>query len=348
MKRTSLRIALFGGLSVAVLFAAQINGYFDFFQITAPGNPPAGQTRTFVDATQKIFYDLTDGGVKHHTVATSSCSGGTPVVGNINNDGSVTCAAGGGSGNTTTLAACATYPPSTAGHSTGDIYKCTDSEYQLIFNGSIWVPSTDGIVVTRPDISTFTNFGSVPDASDNTRGPFMMQRLYGAGYNWTEFTKAIPAGSSYTITLGFRMRFNQEPSDQAYAAIVLRLNSTGQFWAYGWGRESGDLGGDAILFFTNPTTFGGSNPLTAPLSSRWSDGRTIFIRVQADGTNWNYYSGWGLAIDPTSTSTTNWLLRATRPENETITPDQVGFGMTMKDSALIEQMEVVHFSATAP
>jgi hypothetical protein len=344
MKRALLLLLAFVTLC-AVLWAAQVNGYFDFFQITAPGNPPSGQTRVYVDGTQKILYDKTDGGLLHHMVATSSCSGGTPVVGNINIDGTVTCAASGGGGNTTTVGTCITYPPSTAGHSTGDVYKCSDSEYVLYFDGSVWQPSTDGVMVTRPDISTFTNFGSAPDASDNTRGPYWMRfKNGGAGYKWVLWTKAKP-GATFTVTLGFMNLPDKWTGDQIYVCIVLRKTSTGQFWANGFGDD--ELS-QAVIFFTNPTTFGGSNPLSQR-NDHYHWNRISYARVVDDGTNWTYYVGLGGAVDPRSTSNTNWLQVFQQAHNTTITPDEVGFGMsTHVDTAVTQSAEIVHFSATSP
>jgi hypothetical protein len=71
--------------------------------IAAPATPAAGKANVYVDSTQKVLSAKNDAGTVTHTVATSACSGGTPVVGNINADGSVTCAASGGNSSTATL-----------------------------------------------------------------------------------------------------------------------------------------------------------------------------------------------------------------------------------------------------
>ncbi len=92
-------------LCVAVLpiRGSVFNAIFDLIYIGAPVSFASG-VRVYADATQKLLSDKNDAGTIHHTVATSGCSGGTPVVGNINADGSVTCAAGGGGGGGVSLA----------------------------------------------------------------------------------------------------------------------------------------------------------------------------------------------------------------------------------------------------
>jgi hypothetical protein len=273
------------------------------------------------------------------TLADNGGTGRTDLT--INSSG------GGGGGSAVSIGTYASIPGSP---NNGDVYKVTDSQYELIRSAGVWEHFIEGIHVKRPDISTFTNVGSAPDNTDNSRGPFVMSKLYGAGYNWTMYTKALPTGGTgYTITLGFRARFTSEPPDQAYVSIILRESSSGKFWANGWGRENADQGGDAVIFFTNPTTYGGSNPL-AGSSNRWSSGRTLFVRVQDDGTNWTYFSGWGNSVDPSNISNVNWAQVLQITHNGSMTPDQCGFGMTLKDGVGTHAvfMEAVHFSATSP
>lgn len=263
-------------------------------------------------------------------------------------DLTIAASGGGGGGSAVTIGTYASIPGSP---NNGDVYKVTDSQYELIRSAGVWEHFCEGIHVKRPDISTFTNQGSAPDHTDNTRGPFYMDKAFpNAGYDWTMYTKAKPTGGTgFTLTMGFRLRFDQAIPDQGYASVILRLASSGQFWAFGWGNESGNEGGDAVIFFTDPTTYGGSNPLSGANSVRWSSGRTIFLRLQEDSTNWTYFSGWGVSIDPNSTSNVNWLQRYQVTKNNVITPDQVGFGMCLKaGTSHTACMEVVHFSATSP
>lgn len=98
MKRVSVAAAIV--LSAALLFAAGtlVNGSFRFLKIATPASPAAGYVQMWADSTNNLMSDKTSAGTVHHMVATSSCSGGTPVVGNINADGSVTCASSGSPG----------------------------------------------------------------------------------------------------------------------------------------------------------------------------------------------------------------------------------------------------------
>lgn len=67
--------------------------------IAAPATPATGAGVVWFDSTNHVLSEKNNNSATvRHTVVTSSCSGGTPVVGNINADGSVTCAAGGGGG----------------------------------------------------------------------------------------------------------------------------------------------------------------------------------------------------------------------------------------------------------
>lgn len=80
------------------LLAIVVNALSDFVEIGSPASPVAGIGRIYFDSTGHLLSSKNSSGAITHTVATSACSGGTPVVGNINADGTVTCAASGGGG----------------------------------------------------------------------------------------------------------------------------------------------------------------------------------------------------------------------------------------------------------
>jgi len=80
------------------VLASVVNALWDFVEIGAPSTPSGGVGRIYFDSTGHLLSSKNSSGTVTHTVATSSCSAGTPVVGNINADGTVTCAAGGGGG----------------------------------------------------------------------------------------------------------------------------------------------------------------------------------------------------------------------------------------------------------
>jgi hypothetical protein len=62
---------------------------------TQPSAPGPGFLKLWPDITNNVWYGINSSSVVSHLVDTSACTGGTPVVGNINADGSVTCVAGG-------------------------------------------------------------------------------------------------------------------------------------------------------------------------------------------------------------------------------------------------------------
>ncbi len=64
-------------------------------EITAPSTPASSTGVAYFDSTNHVLSEKANNSATvRHTVQTSSCSGSTPVVGNINADGSVTCSAG--------------------------------------------------------------------------------------------------------------------------------------------------------------------------------------------------------------------------------------------------------------
>jgi hypothetical protein len=247
MKRTLLSLLALVTLC-AVLWAMQVNGYLDFFQVTAPGNPPSGQTRVYVDGTQKILYDKTDGGLLHHMVATSSCSGGTPVVGNINIDGTVTCVASGSAGNTTTFATCGTFPPSTAGHSNGDVYLCSDSFYSFVLTSGAWQTLLYGVPVTGA--SVFLNGGTLiaQTTGSQAASPGGVITLDASGASAATkivaYVVPIPVAATYKIWSDFTFTPNQaddgdfgglvwtDGTANTSNAVIFGVRTTGKVIAY--------------------------------------------------------------------------------------------------------------------
>jgi hypothetical protein len=62
MKRKIILVCLGGALVAGLLYAAGVNGYFDFFKIAAPANPATGQARVYVDSgTNKLACLNSDG-----------------------------------------------------------------------------------------------------------------------------------------------------------------------------------------------------------------------------------------------------------------------------------------------
>lgn len=205
--------------------------------------------------------------------------------------------------------------PATTGRAAGDRYKCSDSEYDYIFDGALWVPFAFGSKCTRPDLSTFTNHGHAPDTSDNTTGPVYLERkATGTGYQWVLYTKTMPA-KPFKITMGFRGWFDQYNGDQNYYMIVLRESSTGKFWAYGSGDNYDAMG---AIFFTDQDNYGGQNPLSVQ-SSLWNFANARWIRVEDDNTNVNFY----VSLDGY-----HWFKRFSHAHNTTITPNEIGFGFS--------------------
>lgn len=61
-------------LCTAFLSGMQVNGYFDFFEISTPTNPPAGEARVFIDSGTGLFTCLDSAGASCNPTGSGSVS----------------------------------------------------------------------------------------------------------------------------------------------------------------------------------------------------------------------------------------------------------------------------------
>ena len=98
----------------------------------------------------------------------------------------------------------------TSGMKKGDQYKCTDTRYKFIYDGSIWQPFYDGLNVTTPPaastLASSMNAGSIT-LTDEYNGISVITNGTGSSNeNWGFCGKAYPS-SSFTFTVGIQVEF---------------------------------------------------------------------------------------------------------------------------------------------
>jgi len=216
-------------------------------------------------------------------------------------------------------------------------YKCSDSDYEFIYNGSAWVPFWQGTAVKLPpSISSMTRRHaagtSAFDFEEDSKGPVTFKQATGASYNVNALHKAYSPGGTYSLILGFNHILNAW-SNQVMIGMMLRQESANQQVIFGVGLTTSQT---QTLILLNNTSYGGANPYTA-YSPGWAWADRRWIRFEDDGTNWTFYTS---LTRPTSTNKGMQAYQMTR--NTYITPDRIGWGFAANASDTI-QMTVFDF-----
>lgn len=123
----------------------------------------------------------------------------------------------------------ASRPTSTSGARLGMRYRCTDSPYEYIFDGSAWQAFVFGYNVTEPVLANFTQVNVDHTTFDSTHGGIAMYvPNQGASEHDQVLAQAIPASGAYYV-------------DAACVSLVFNVNG-----GVGCGLSEGTSPGNKI------------------------------------------------------------------------------------------------------
>ena len=213
-----------------------------------------------------------------------------------------------------------------AAGSPGRLYRATDSPYSFRDDGSAWAAYWMGRPVkSLPAALGLTlNNGSLATA-DQSSGAYSLAKPATSSYDATSATAPL-IGQPYTIILGYTSFLNGAGANQAYTSLVLRKASTGALWFFGNGVDFGN--NFSVISLSNPTTYGGDNPLNFTYG-QWLYSPFRFIKLVDNGTNWLISIG----VDGK-----NWVQVYSMARNHTFTPDEYGIGVNSQGGGLMIQM----------
>jgi hypothetical protein len=183
----------------------------------------------------------------------------------------------------------------------GTLYVCTDSPYDFLSNGSVWLAYVNSQPVTQPILANFTWANQGTSTSDITKGGIYITAPAVAGDNIRFLSIATPS-TPYTITAG----------------MLVSATSNNPYFGIGWsdGTKYAVLivGGLAISVtkYTNVTTF--SAQYTASAGANLTN--LLWLRITDDGTN---------RIAYISTNGQFWIQFHSVARTDFLTPTRVGF-----------------------
>jgi len=224
--------------------------------------------------------------------------------------------------------------PSTTGQKKGNRYKCTDSPYEFIFDGSAWQPFFMGVRVVEPVAANFswnnqggasiiTSAGGILLACPPHSGDTIRSQL--VSYGSAPFTVDMAFMPGLYGVINFASLLLSDGTKFA-TFVMAPVTSTGgafQFQYDRWNTNSS--------YNSTPNLANGSNawPISAtpPL---------IWLRLYDDGVDRNiYYSVDGV----------NFVLLLQESNTAFLTPTKVGFGIDLATSiSVTSTMWVVHWN----
>jgi len=199
--------------------------------------------------------------------------------------------------------------PSTTGQKTGNTYKCTDSPYSYIFNGSAWDAYVYGMKVTEPVSANFSwaNQGSCSVSS--TYGGEILTFVKGSSDSLRVRYLAAPS-TPYTITA--LLVINMTPTSYNMAGLCFYNSSSGKLCTLCF-----QLGSSGYLELArqnwNTTTSFSATVTNTPIALAAGE---VWLRITDDGTNFKFYA---------SVDRVNWVLCETVSRTAFLTPQSVGY-----------------------
>jgi hypothetical protein len=206
----------------------------------------------------------------------------------------------------------------------GTEYKCTDSPYSYISNGTAWLAFFMGMPVTEPVTGNFSWYNQSTAAVDTTYGGERLSIGSSGSTGFVTRGKSYP-GTAFTQTFGFLLQGANNALHIRNATPNLmdwRVNTDGAF-TIGW-----DL-------WTSPNSPSGGSQIQSPSSLYPIWGPILFLRFQDDGTNRSL-----------SYSADNKFFIVWRTESRTasMTPTIIGYGTQGSSTCAW----LVHDSLTTP
>ena len=226
--------------------------------------------------------------------------------------------------------------PATTNQKSGNRYKCSDSPYEYIFDGTNWIPYAYGFKCVEPVLANFTqvNFSSAGVTTDTTHGGIVFGApSLGSSTQIGYIAQAIPGSGAYSVDVAFT------------------LGLTGGNQGVGVGLSGGALTSSAfcILFF-GPT---GSPPNTSLAMNQYNStssfnsqafvqfcqlvGPLVWLRTTDDRTTNKTYS---FSVDGL-----NWIQVYSQSRTSISTPADAMFGISPFAGGVY--CHLLHFSVHA-
>lgn len=221
------------------------------------------------------------------------------------------------------------------GMQAGDKYKCTDSYYEFIYNGSSWIPFLPGLTPGQaylPQSSgwSFTNQGSSPAAAVYTTQGGITLSCAASSSNSDRAYMRTSISSPWTVDAGMFLNSGFGSVQYPEAGIVMYESGTGKFLTLGYQGTTGDLyvgagtalssGASSNILAITSMAFGGATWRWLQFSYASS---AVTFRFSADGVNWialysvsvtTYFTSapntYGIYVNPRNGTygIANWLL----------------------------------------
>lgn len=220
-----------------------------------------------------------------------------------------------------------------SGMKSGDRYRCTDSPYEYVYDGSAWQAFVYGYNVTEPVLSNFTQVNVDHTTIDSTHGGLILTVLGQSSSNDVQvLAQAIPGSGAYYVDAAFTIL--SVGSNGGAGSGLSAGTSTSNAVAYNRvGPEGGTNWYWEAQVMTNTTTFSANNSgtvfqQTSPI--QWT-------RIYDDrSSNCVYYlSGNGYA----------WIQMRSESRTSTFTPAQGIFAVSPYINTMV--IHLLHFSIHA-
>jgi hypothetical protein len=167
--------------------------------------------------------------------------------------GSTGTACGSGTGgNTITVGTRAALPLTSS--TVGNLYKCNDSPYEFIWNGSSWDAYVFGYNVTEPILANLTQINVDKSTFDTTHGGILQSVPGQGGTDVQLLGQAIPASGAYYVDAAFIPLVTQ-PNGNCGSGVSQDASASNPFSYSTYGIESGSNWWVERSSWSNSTTF---------------------------------------------------------------------------------------------
>jgi len=187
--------------------------------------------------------------------------------------------------------------PSTTGQKSGNRYKCTDSPYEYVFNGTSWDAYIFGYLVTEPKLANFTQVNVGLSTFDTTHGGILWTSTNAGGHNVQVLsqTAGIPGAGAYFVDSAFIASYGS--GNGAFGTgLAAGLTSATAFSFADWGCENSGIFGMGAKYYNSTTSYNGSAgtvamlPLGTPLMwLRMFDDRTTNRKYYYSANGYQWY-----------------------------------------------------------
>ena len=173
--------------------------------------------------------------------------------------------------------------PSTTGQRAGNRYKCTDSIYEYIFDGSVWQPFAGGYNVVEPVLANYTKIGTTATWISTYGGFTASMTAAGSSENNQAQVIAYPASPFYLDIAWIGQQFQNNGGVGLMVGSTLDATGKESLVAHGWQGSYSSIG---HKYYTNSTTHS-----TDSGQYQWiPNGPLVWMRYHDDGVNRTWFT----------------------------------------------------------